>query len=295
MISKKLPNNPPQAPIQNFYHDSTLHGNIKLAPPKEIENAKPWKNQQTGGRQSPMKPAGVEKLKEAMSAQFLFGSKGIVADFETQSRIQVGVLPLLRRVPLLLLQVPLLLLLVPLLLLQVPLLLLHRVPKGNRNKDKAFPNGGSGRHNQTRMQVAQDCLSQSAPQLQAPLHKSRIPQRQRVEIHRSSLPSNDPSHHSGLARKPRRRRLVDLLIHDQLIRVHDQLIRVSDQLIGVSDPLIGLRDLLVGIPRGLNHPPTSVLGVQADRRIKKENNACGVRGSLSGDGLVVRTTMYKLV
>jgi len=66
MISKKLPHNPPQAPIQNFYHGSALHGNIKLAPPKEIENAKPWKNQQTGGRQSPMSPAGVQKLRDAM-------------------------------------------------------------------------------------------------------------------------------------------------------------------------------------------------------------------------------------
>jgi len=66
MISKKLPKNPPQAPIQDFYHGSALHGNIKLAPPKEIENAKPWKNQKTGGRQSPMTPAGVQKLRDAM-------------------------------------------------------------------------------------------------------------------------------------------------------------------------------------------------------------------------------------
>jgi len=66
MISKKLPNDPPQAPIQDFYHGSSLHGNIKLAPPKHIVNAKPWKNEKTGGRQSPVSPAGLQKLKEAM-------------------------------------------------------------------------------------------------------------------------------------------------------------------------------------------------------------------------------------
>jgi len=66
MISKKLPNDPPQAPIQNFYHGSSLHGNVKLAPPKEISKAKPWKDEKTGGRQSPMNPAGVQKLKDAM-------------------------------------------------------------------------------------------------------------------------------------------------------------------------------------------------------------------------------------
>jgi hypothetical protein len=44
MISKKLPNDPPQAPIQDFYLGSALHGNIKLAPPKQVVNAKPTKD-----------------------------------------------------------------------------------------------------------------------------------------------------------------------------------------------------------------------------------------------------------
>jgi hypothetical protein len=75
MISKKLPKNPPQQPIQDFYQGTDLHGNVKLSPPKEIVNAKPWKNEKTGGRQSPMDTAGLQKLKDAMRAQFLFESK----------------------------------------------------------------------------------------------------------------------------------------------------------------------------------------------------------------------------
>jgi len=70
MISTKLPNNPPQKPINTFYHGSDLRGNIRLDPPKHIENAKPWKNEKTGGRQSPMSHADMEKLREAMGAQF---------------------------------------------------------------------------------------------------------------------------------------------------------------------------------------------------------------------------------
>ena len=70
MISTKLPNNPPQEPIKTFYHGSDLRGNIRLDPPKNIENAKPWKNEKTGGRQSPMSHADIQKLREAMGAQF---------------------------------------------------------------------------------------------------------------------------------------------------------------------------------------------------------------------------------
>lgn len=71
MISNKLPNNPPQVPIKTFYHGSGLDGNIRLDPPKQIENAKPWKNKKTGGRQSPMSHADMQRLQDAMGAQFI--------------------------------------------------------------------------------------------------------------------------------------------------------------------------------------------------------------------------------
>jgi len=66
MISSKLPNNPPQVPVKTFYHGSGLDGNIRLDPPKQIENAKAWKNKKTGGRQSPMSHGDMQRLRDAM-------------------------------------------------------------------------------------------------------------------------------------------------------------------------------------------------------------------------------------
>lgn len=68
MISSKLPNNPPQVPVKTFYHGSGLDGNIRLDPPKQIENAKAWKNKKTGGRQSPMSHGDMQRLRDAMGA-----------------------------------------------------------------------------------------------------------------------------------------------------------------------------------------------------------------------------------
>jgi hypothetical protein len=141
MISNKLPNNPPQVPIKTFYHGSGLDGNIRLDPPKHIENAKPWKNKKTGGRQSPMSHADMQRLHDAMGAQFTLQVDILLLIYKClQCPTKVGV-PLLR----------------------VRLPPRHRGPRGNRKKVRASPNGAGGRHMSTRMQVAQDFLSPPFP------------------------------------------------------------------------------------------------------------------------------------
>ncbi|KIM42731.1 hypothetical protein M413DRAFT_122534 [Hebeloma cylindrosporum] len=66
MISKKLPDDPPQAPIRTFYQSSGLDGNVRLGPPVKVVNAKPWKHKETGGKQAPMSEAELKKLRDAM-------------------------------------------------------------------------------------------------------------------------------------------------------------------------------------------------------------------------------------
>ena len=70
MISNKLPYNPPQTDIKHFYHGTGLDGNVRLAPPKQVENVKPWKHKLTGGRQSPTSKDGLNKLEAEMGAHF---------------------------------------------------------------------------------------------------------------------------------------------------------------------------------------------------------------------------------
>jgi len=69
MISKKLPHDPPQAPIEKFHPDSSVYGNIALHPPHPIElhDMKPWKDERTGIRQTPLDNANLHKLKGAMA------------------------------------------------------------------------------------------------------------------------------------------------------------------------------------------------------------------------------------
>jgi len=69
MISKKLPHDPPQAPIEHFHADSSVYGNIALHPPHQIEvhDMKPWKDERTGVRQTPVNRANLHKLKDAMA------------------------------------------------------------------------------------------------------------------------------------------------------------------------------------------------------------------------------------
>jgi len=69
MISKKLPHDPPQAPIEKFHPDSSVYGNIALHPPHPIElhDLKPWKDERTGIRQTPLDNANLHKLKGAMA------------------------------------------------------------------------------------------------------------------------------------------------------------------------------------------------------------------------------------
>ncbi|KAF8960270.1 hypothetical protein BDZ97DRAFT_1922348 [Flammula alnicola] len=68
MISKKIPHNPPQAPIEHFHPGSTVYGNIALSPPKEVMHTdmKPWKDEKTGITQSPMTPSNLANLRTAM-------------------------------------------------------------------------------------------------------------------------------------------------------------------------------------------------------------------------------------
>jgi len=69
MISKKLPHDPPQAPISHFHPDSSVYGNIALHPPHPIgvNDMKAWKDERTGVRQTPVNGANLHKLKGAMA------------------------------------------------------------------------------------------------------------------------------------------------------------------------------------------------------------------------------------
>jgi len=68
MISKKLPHDPPQAPIDHFHPDSSVYGNIALHPPHQVavHDMKPWKDERTGVRQTPLHRGDLHKLKDAM-------------------------------------------------------------------------------------------------------------------------------------------------------------------------------------------------------------------------------------
>ncbi|KAJ3505280.1 hypothetical protein NLJ89_g7500 [Agrocybe chaxingu] len=69
MISKKLPHDPPQAPVGQFHPGSSAYGNVSLGPAKQVslQHLKPWKDENTGQRQEPMTPGNVQKLKAAMA------------------------------------------------------------------------------------------------------------------------------------------------------------------------------------------------------------------------------------
>jgi len=68
MISKSLPDNPPQASIHDFHTDSSIHGSVSLAPPKNVHVnlMKPWKDGKTGNVVSSMNEANLEKMKNMM-------------------------------------------------------------------------------------------------------------------------------------------------------------------------------------------------------------------------------------
>lgn len=70
MISKHLPNDPPQKNIKIFHPEADIYGNVALSPPKHVTPAqmKPWVNPlKEGVIHSPMDPSGLESLKEAMA------------------------------------------------------------------------------------------------------------------------------------------------------------------------------------------------------------------------------------
>ncbi|CAA7269172.1 unnamed protein product [Cyclocybe aegerita] len=69
MISKKLPHDPPQAPVGQFHPGSSAYGNVSLGPAKQVslQHLKPWKDEKTGQRQDPMTHENVQKLKAAMA------------------------------------------------------------------------------------------------------------------------------------------------------------------------------------------------------------------------------------
>ncbi|KAF9558409.1 hypothetical protein CPC08DRAFT_763982 [Agrocybe pediades] len=68
MISKDPPFNPPQAPIGHFqYSEMGAYGNVVLAGrPVALQHMKPWKNKETGERQTPLDEHGYQKLIKAM-------------------------------------------------------------------------------------------------------------------------------------------------------------------------------------------------------------------------------------
>lgn len=68
MISKKLPHEPPQAPITEYHPAATVYGNVALSPPKKIrpKDMKGWVNQKTGVREHNMSGENLEKLKKDM-------------------------------------------------------------------------------------------------------------------------------------------------------------------------------------------------------------------------------------
>ncbi|KAH9483254.1 hypothetical protein JR316_0005358 [Psilocybe cubensis] len=68
MISKKLPHDPPQAPITNYHPAETVYGNVALSPPKKIKpkHMKGWVNQKTGVQEKEMSAENLAKLKKDM-------------------------------------------------------------------------------------------------------------------------------------------------------------------------------------------------------------------------------------
>jgi len=68
MISKSLPDNPPQASIQSFHPESNIYGSVSLARPKEVtvNMMKPWKDSKTGGVATPLDLPSLEKMKDMM-------------------------------------------------------------------------------------------------------------------------------------------------------------------------------------------------------------------------------------
>jgi len=73
MISKSLPDNPPQESIHSFHPESNIYGSVSLARPKDVhvDMMKPWKDGKTGNTATPISPANLEKMKNMMS-MFLF-------------------------------------------------------------------------------------------------------------------------------------------------------------------------------------------------------------------------------
>jgi len=69
MISKNLPHDPPQHPIHKYHPESSVYGNVHLGPPKKVElrHMKPWKDETTGRKQTPMNHQNLERLKTAMA------------------------------------------------------------------------------------------------------------------------------------------------------------------------------------------------------------------------------------
>jgi hypothetical protein len=73
MISKTLPDNPPQESIHTFHPESSIYGSVSLARPKDVQGSmmKPWKDNKTGNAATPVNPANLEKMKDLMSMSFL--------------------------------------------------------------------------------------------------------------------------------------------------------------------------------------------------------------------------------
>jgi len=68
MISKSLPDNPPQVSIHTLHPESNIYGSVSLARPKDVHSSmmKPWKDSKTGNTATPMNPAKLENMKNMM-------------------------------------------------------------------------------------------------------------------------------------------------------------------------------------------------------------------------------------
>lgn len=68
MISKSLPDNPPQQLIHNFHPETNIYGSVSLAPPKDVHvnMMKAWKDSKTGNVATPMNPTNLENMKNMM-------------------------------------------------------------------------------------------------------------------------------------------------------------------------------------------------------------------------------------
>jgi len=68
-ISKKLPHNPPQTPLQNVHSAANIYGNIQLGGSRQVkhEHMKPWKNPQSGQTHPPVPAPDMAKLKNQMA------------------------------------------------------------------------------------------------------------------------------------------------------------------------------------------------------------------------------------